>query len=82
LINSDEYFTNLVYYIHANPKKHGYIQDFREYKWSSYHEILGGKSFKVKFNNVTQWFGGVEEFEKFHARKRDLPNLKGLVLEQ
>jgi putative transposase len=80
-IDSDEYFTNLVYYIHANPQKHGYVEDFREYKWSSYHEILMGKSFRVKFRNVIKWFGGIEEFRKFHERNPDISNLNGVVLE-
>ncbi|TZF82037.1 hypothetical protein FW774_15180 [Pedobacter sp. BS3] len=35
LISDEYYFTQLVYYIHANPQKHGLIGNFREWHWSS-----------------------------------------------
>ena len=29
-VTADAYFTNLIYYIHHNPQKHGLVDDFRE----------------------------------------------------
>ncbi len=66
-VDSPEYFTQMVYYIHANPQKHGFAKDFREYKWSSYHSFLDTKNSKLKKAEVLDWFGGMEGFLRFHA---------------
>ncbi len=33
-------FKYMQYYLHHNPRKHNIIDDFKAYKWTSYHEIL------------------------------------------
>ncbi|MBI5650247.1 MAG: transposase [Chloroflexi bacterium] len=38
-IKTDEYFAKLVTYIHQNPQKHGLIDDFREWAYSSYNAM-------------------------------------------
>ena len=42
-VDDENYYTKLVYYIHANPQLHGLINDFKEWKWSSYGRILMDK---------------------------------------
>jgi putative transposase len=75
LIDNDQYFTNMVYYIHANPKKHGFISDFREYQWSSYKRMLIVKPTKLRKREILEWFGGKDAYLKFHEfEDRDLPN--------
>ena len=39
-INSDTYFSALVWYIHHNPQKHGFVKNFRDYSHSSYRSHL------------------------------------------
>ena len=39
LVTSDEHLFHLVTYIQLNPDKHGFIQDFREWPYSSYSTI-------------------------------------------
>lgn len=34
-VTSDAYFAGLIFYIHFNPQKHGFVKDFREWPWSS-----------------------------------------------
>ncbi len=38
-VTSDRYFAALVRYIHHNPRKHGFVSDFRDWPYSSYHEL-------------------------------------------
>ena len=38
-ITSDRYFAMLIRYIHLNPRKHGFVDDFREWPYSSYHTL-------------------------------------------
>ena len=39
-VDSDEYVSKLIHYIHNNPQKHEVVYDFRNWKWSSYNAIL------------------------------------------
>jgi putative transposase len=66
LVTDDTYFTQLVYYIHANPQQHDLIDDFRKWKWSSYSSILSNKTSKVKKQEVLAWFGDKEAFLDYH----------------
>jgi len=66
-VDSDQYFTHLVHYIHANPQLHGLIDDFRDWKWSSYDSILSNKPTKINKQEVINWFGTVGRYKEFHA---------------
>ncbi|HBF89311.1 MAG TPA: hypothetical protein DDX39_11780 [Bacteroidales bacterium] len=68
-IYTNEYFTNLVFYIHANPQLHGYVNDFRAYKWSSYNSILSDKPSNLQRQAVIEWFDNKENFIFFHKKK-------------
>jgi putative transposase len=76
LIDDDNYLTNMVYYVHANPQKHGLIDDFRDWKWSSYHSFLSEMPTSLCRDEVLTWFGGLEKFVEYHAiyqtRLRDM----------
>ncbi|MFN6945072.1 MAG: hypothetical protein ACK4ND_08990 [Cytophagaceae bacterium] len=65
-VSTDEYFTQLIYYIHSNPQKHGVVKDFREYPYSSYAAHLSNKSTKLKRHDVIRWFGDKEEYKRCH----------------
>ena len=39
-VANDHQFWGVIAYIHQNPQKHKFVQDFRQWKWSSYHTIL------------------------------------------
>ena len=67
LVDSDKYFAQLVHYIHANPQLHGLIDDFRDWKWSSYGSILLDKPTKIKRQEVLNWFGTIERYKESHG---------------
>ena len=61
LVNNDAYFTELIYYIHHNPQKHGFVNDFSVYPHSSYHAHLSKAMTRLKRDEVLQWFGNNNE---------------------
>ena len=65
-VDSDEYVSKLIHYIHNNPQKHEVICDFRNWKWSSYNAILNKNRQIVSPLKVINWFGGIDEFRLFH----------------
>lgn len=80
-VASDRYFTNLVFYIHFNPQKHGFVDDFREWPWSSYSAILSSQNTKLQREIVLEQFESRENFEKFHQGAADEKTLGALVKE-
>jgi hypothetical protein len=65
-ITSDEYFTQLVAYIHRNPQKHGFVKDFRGWDYSSYHALVSNRPTLVQRDEVLAWFRGRRGFVEFH----------------
>lgn len=78
-INKDDYFTSLVYYIHANPQLHGLIKDFREWEWSSYKRILIDKPTNLKKKEILDWFGGKGRYTKFHDEQHQNSGMNFII---
>jgi len=78
-VTSDSYFTTLIFYIHYNPQKHGFVDDFRDWEWSSYHAMIGTGQTKLKRNEVLNMFDGLKGFEEFHQGKVDEKKLAKLI---
>jgi len=66
IITSDAYFYRLITYIHKNPQKHGFVDDFRDWQWSSYQALLSEKATHLGRESVYEWFGSRDFFEEFH----------------
>jgi len=69
-LTSDSYITQLIYYVHANSQKHGFLNDFKEYPYSSYEDILNADATIINCKEVMRWFGGPEFFVKYHELYR------------
>jgi REP element-mobilizing transposase RayT len=68
MVTSDRQLWNIIAYIHQNPQKHKFVQDFREWKYSSYSAILSEKPTHLKRDEVLNWFGGVQGYLDSHTR--------------
>ena len=81
LVTSDAYFSQLVYYIHFNPQKHGFVDGFEDWEYSSYHSHLENKPTKLNRDEVIKWFGGKSEYQKFHDSFQDVRIINPLIIE-
>jgi len=80
LISSDKYFQNLIYYIHNNPVKHGFVDSIIEYPWSSYGSVISNKKTKLKRTEVINIFDDVDNFKHYHGREQNLNNINDLLI--
>lgn len=81
-VKSEGHFTWLIYYAHANPRKHKVHADFQNYKWSSYQAFLSDARTMLKRKEVLEWFGGIDGFLKFHdTQPPENPDFDYLVIE-
>jgi putative transposase len=78
-VTSDAYFVYLITYIHQNPQKHGFVDDFRLWPYSSYHTILSTKPTRLKRGEVLAWFDGPAEFQVLHQQVVNESQIASLV---
>ena len=82
-ILNDSQFTQALIYIHTNAQKHGLVDDFSLYPWTSYHSILSEKPTKILRHEVIEWFGGKEQFIVVHRESSDyLHKFEGMIEEE
>jgi hypothetical protein len=69
-ITTDKQFWNVIAYVHQNPQKHGFVKDFRDWKYSSYGVILksNGNSTIVRRSQVMEWFGTRDDYLVLHQQ--------------
>ncbi len=79
-IMSESYFTNLVFYIHFNPQKHGFVNDFRKWRWSSYKALCSDEPTQLEREDVLRWFGDKQHYVKFHTGAVNEKLLAGLIV--
>ncbi len=81
LVDNDNYFNQLLYYIHANPSLHNVHNDFTNYPWSSYQTHLSDKPTLIERDIVLDWFGNKNEYKKYHAEHQNLMPIKKWIIE-
>lgn len=80
-VTSHKYFLNLTFYIHFNPQKHGFVDDFRDWPWSSYGCLDTGQPDLIKQDEVLAWFGGVQQFREYHRGRVDEKKIAAFIEE-
>ena len=68
-VTSEAYYSHLVIYIHRNPQKHGFVTDFRDWPYSSYHTLLSTKPTHLKREDVLNWFGDLDNLVATHQQE-------------
>jgi putative transposase len=71
-IVSNKHLTNAVAYIHYNPQLHGFVNDFRKYKHSSYNGLLSNLPSLLMRTEIMEWFGDKENFIAYHDQNISL----------
>jgi len=78
-VTNSNYFARLLVYIHQNPQRHGLIDDYRDWPYSSYGIFIEEQTTFVKRDVVREWFGDVEELLTAHQAILDVDNVKDFV---
>jgi putative transposase len=65
-INKETQFTQAVVYIHANPVKHQLVTDFKQYQWSSWHDLISESPTELLRQELLDWFGNKDLFIRTH----------------
>ena len=57
-----------IFYVHKNAVHHQYVSRIEEWEWSSYKSILSNSPTLLLRDEILDWFGGQEEFIRFHQQ--------------
>lgn len=75
-VDNENYFRQLIHYVHFNPVKHGFVSDPADWKYSSYWSLISkGKTYLMR-ETVTELFGNHDDFIAMH---KQMPNEKFLL---
>jgi len=67
-ITNNRQFWNVIAYIHQNPQKHKFIEDFRDWKYSSYEILIADQPTKLRRDTFLDWFGGKQQYLDVHEQ--------------
>jgi len=80
-VEYEDYFIVLVNYIHRNPLHHGLVENFKDWKYSSFSSFLSVKTSKLDRHEVMNYFRTVDHFVNFHEENRINPEVESYCLE-
>lgn len=69
-IQEENYFRNIIMYIHLNPKHHLDL-DYKTYKFSSFQSMISDKETKLARTEVLSYFDNIDNFIFCHDFKND-----------
>ena len=76
-VDNTAYLMQLIVYVHQNPQKHRFAEDFREWKYSSYHLLTSDIPSKLQRERVIELFGSREDFVRIYQEIQPLDGLEG-----
>ena len=69
-VTDESYLKHLIAYVHLNPVKHGFTDNFADYQHSSFKSILSSKPTKLKREEVISFFDDIDNFVYWHDFKK------------
>ena len=81
-ITTNTQLIHIVTYIHQNPEKHGLVDDFRDWPYSSYQAFYSeAKGAYLKHSEVLGWFGEINDFEQAHQMDYKMKEITSLFID-
>lgn len=66
IVNDDNYFKFLFFYIHENPIRGNLNKNFNDSSWTSYNDFVNNSSKILDVETVFRFFSGRNEFIEYH----------------
>jgi putative transposase len=75
-VESTTYLMQLIVYVHQNPQKHRFTEDFREWNYSSYPVLVANARTRLQRDRVLELFGSREDFVRIHQEIQPFTGLE------
>ncbi len=80
-VTSQRQLVNLITYVHCNPQTHGLIDDFRQWRYSSYGALTSDKATQVYRADALALYGDRQGFIEAHDVPVDESTIQVLIAE-
>jgi putative transposase len=80
-VTNERHFCRLIAYIHQNPQHHGFVSDFREWPYSSYHSRRSTNDKDYTGELIPKFFKDTREYRKIHMRKTYIGTINPLLID-
>lgn len=81
IIDNNLYLIHLTTYIHRNPQIHRFVDDFRDWPYSSYNSITSKEITHIQHAEVLDWFDGQIGFKDAHKQELDQTIIATLIVD-
>lgn len=81
LVDDESYLTSMIYYCHYNAQLHGFVNDFKDWEFSSYHTLLKNEHSFLASQKVMDWFGDAAAFKKAHEERYSKGGMEKFIIE-
>ncbi len=81
LVYKEDYLFTLINYIHRNPIHHRFVNNFADWDYSSYNEIISNETTIISRDFVLSYFASIDEFIVFHKQNKTTPESEKYLLE-
>ncbi|WKZ47897.1 MAG: hypothetical protein QY306_00850 [Anaerolineales bacterium] len=71
-VDTESYLMRLIVYVHQNPQKHHFVTDFRDWNYSSYHDIVSNNPTRLQREKALRLFGSRDDFVRIHQEIQPL----------
>jgi putative transposase len=71
-VGSTSYLIRLIVYIHQNPQKHHFTENFRDWNYLYYHELISDAATRLQRDRVIKLFGSRADFVRIHQEIQPL----------
>jgi hypothetical protein len=75
-VDNESYLMRLIVYVHQNPQKHQFVTDFRDWNYSSYHELTSDVPTRLQRDKLLRLFGSHADFIRIHQEIQPLDHLE------
>lgn len=69
-VEDENYLTQLIAYIHLNPSKHKFCDNYKLYRYSSYNAYMSDKPSHIERVYILKLFGDKSNFEYWHDQNK------------
>lgn len=81
-ISNSHYLTQLILYCHFNAQQHGFVNNFTDWQFTSYHSVIHNNNYIINTSKVIEWFGSLDAFKKAHQTQLDNNVVKDVCIEK
>jgi putative transposase len=76
ILGNPSYLMRPIVYIHQNPQKHHFTEDFRDWDYLSYYELTSDAATRLQRDRVIKLFGSRADFVRIHQEIQPLEVLE------